>query len=176
MSGRKPTGLLSFVGAQTAATPSPNDPCAVCTTGTDPNNFVDDEDTFGNNSIFLWVRFINVPVGSYMIDVTPMIQPKGSSCVPATPFVYETPSTNVDFWILPAGGLACHPHALADLPAVTSTTASLPVSGCTTAATQDLLVRVHMKGACTGTHTVTGLLTNCQGQTVLSCTHDYDVP
>lgn len=164
-----PLKSLGFAFAATQV--SPNDPCAVCTTGTDPSNFVD-EDTFGHNSLFLWVRFINVPAGSYKINVTPAIAAKGSNCAdPSKPLEYQENSTgnNVDFWILTAGGLACHPHALTDWGATTSTSGALPVSCFTTHATQDLAIRVHLKGSCTGAITVTGQLLDCSDNVIMHC-------
>jgi hypothetical protein len=169
LSGKRPANLL-VVSSDATPTPSPNDPCAVCTTGTNPADFVD-EDTFGNNSLFLWVRFINVPAGSYSIDVTPMIEPQNTACVAGHPLDYQSDKNNVTSWIFPAGGLACHPHALTDWAGGTQSD-TLPASF-TTSALQDLAVQVHLNPAgCTGTFTITGTLTNTTTKTVvMQCTH-----
>src|SRR5260221_5020335 len=163
---------LRFAGA--AEVVSPNEPCAVCTTGTNPDNFVD-QDTFNNNeSMFLWVRFINIPAGSYTIDVTPTIQSQNSACVPATPLQYQSPHNSVTSWVLPAGGLACHPAKLSDLPGGTSSD-SLPASF-STAQIQDLMVAVHLQNGCTTASDVTIHASLKRGSTtVLDCSHSIHI-
>lgn len=165
---------LTFRFGTSAATISPNDPCAVCTTGTDPTAYAD-QDTFNNQeSLFIWVRFINVPAGSYTLDVTPTIQPSTASCGTATPLTYQSKKSAVTSWVLPAGGLACHPAALTDLPTGTSSD-SLPVSF-TITSTKDLLVQVHAQNNCTGSRdiTITGLLKSGSA-TVMSCSHKIHI-
>ncbi|HEX9413063.1 MAG TPA: hypothetical protein VF916_06125, partial [Ktedonobacterales bacterium] len=170
LSGRKPASLLSFSTPQ--ATPSPEAPCAVCTTGTvEP---FQDENSFGKNSLFLWIRFINVAAGSYTIDVTPTIQPQGSSCTVSTPFSYQQNMSNVDAWVFAAGGLACHPAMLSDWASGSVTGSDFLPQSFTIATSKDLAVRVHLKGDCSGTFTVTALLKS-GNTTVLSCTHDITI-
>jgi hypothetical protein len=162
---------LRFAGA--AEVVSPNAPCAVCTTGTiEP---FQDQDSFNNNeSMFLWVRFINVPAGSYTIDVTPPIQPQNAACVPSAPLEYQSAHNSVDSWVLPAGGFACHPAHLSELPAATQSD-SLPVS-VSPAATSDLMVRVHLQNGCTTASDVTIHASLKSGSTtVLDCSHSIHI-
>ncbi len=169
---KNPLRTLRFMGV--AQLVSPNDPCAVCTTGTNPLDFVD-QDTFNfSESIFLWVRFINVPAGNYTIDVTPTIQPQNAACVPATPLQYNSAKNAVTSWVLPAGGLACHPAKLSDLPGGTQTNA-LPASF-TISVVKDLMVSVHLQNGCDagGTVTITAYLKS-GSTTVMHCDHTITI-
>jgi hypothetical protein len=154
---------------------SPGDPCAVCTTETNPTNYITQNTFNGNQSMFLWLRFLNVPAGTYSVGVSPTIQPKSStSCPTSTPFKYQSPSAAVTQWALAPKNFECHPHALSELPTGTSTN-SLPASF-TFTGTKCLLVQVHLDYCASGnnTYTVTGYLK--QGSTVIqSCTHQITI-
>lgn len=169
---KAPLNTLRFAGVVTLV--SPNDPCAVCTTGTNPDNFVD-QDTFNNSeSIFLWIRFIGVTAGSYTIDVTPTIQSSGSACVSSAPLQYQSPKNSVSSWILDNGARACHPAKLSDLPSATQTDA-LPASF-TIASTKDLMVAVHLQNACATASDVTITAFLKSGDTtVMHCAHSIHI-
>jgi len=173
LTGKNPVNPLNRIFSVTEF--SPGAPCAICTTGTNPDNFVDETTFNGNQSMFLWIRFLNVPAGSYTIDVSPTIQPStASSCPTSTPFQYQSPHNAVTQWELPAGNRACHPAKLSDLPSGTSTDA-LPASF-TLASTEDLLVQVHLQfcASTKQTYTVTGSLN--QGATVImSCSNEITI-
>jgi hypothetical protein len=153
---------------------SPGDPCAVCTTNTSANNF-SNKDTFnGSESMFLWLRFLNVPGGTYTVDVSPTIQSSSAnSCSTATPFQYQNDKA-VKQWILSPQNFACHPHAMSELSSV-QPTGSLPASFSFTG-THCLLVQVHLKYCASGNHTFTVTGTLKQGSTVIqSCTHNITI-
>jgi hypothetical protein len=152
---------------------SPVSLCAVCTTDTNENSF-SNKDTFGGESMYLWLRFLNVPGGNYTVDVSPEIQPStANNCSTDTPFRYQN-SQSVKQWILPPQNFACHPHAMSELSNV-QPTGSLPASF-TFTSTHCLLVRVHLQYCASGNHTfmVTGSLN--QGDNVIqSCTHNITI-
>jgi hypothetical protein len=176
LTGRKPLNPLNQVEWIIPA--SQADPCAVCTTETDPSNFIT-QDTFnGQQSMFLWLRFLNVPGGtgtSYSVDVSPTIQPNGSKlCPTSTPFSYQSPQAAVTQWVLAPQNFACHPHALSEVPGGTQSD-SLPASF-TFSGMHCLLVQVHLNYCASGNgiYTVTGYLK--QGATVIrSCMHQITI-
>jgi hypothetical protein len=153
---------------------SPGDPCAVCTTDTNEDNYAT-QDTFHGQSMFLWLRFLNVPAGSYSVDVSPTIQPStASSCPTSTPFRYQSPQNAVTQWALEPKNFECHPRTLKEVPGGTGSDA-LPVNF-TITATKCLLVQVHLDYCASGnnTYTVTGYLK--QGSAVIqSCTHQITI-
>jgi hypothetical protein len=154
---------------------SPGDPCAICTTGTNPSHFEDETSFNGQQSIFLWIRFLDVPGGTYTIDVSPTIQPStASSCSTSTPFQYQSTHNAVTQWVLDPGNMACHPEALDDLPSGTHTDA-LPASFNFTG-TKDLLVQVHIQNcaSATQTYTVTGSLKQ-DGSVIMSCSNEITI-
>jgi hypothetical protein len=153
---------------------SPGDPCAVCTTETNPNNYIT-QDTFHGQSMFLWLRFLNVPAGSYSVGVSPIIQAStASSCSTATPFRYQSPHSAVTQWALAPKNFECHPHSLSELPTGTHIDA-LPASFTITSA-KCLLVQVHLDLCASGSHTYTVTGSLKQGNTVIqSCTHQINI-
>jgi hypothetical protein len=154
---------------------SPGDPCAVCTTDTNENNFSTKNTFNGSESMFLWLRFLNVPGGTYTVDVSPIIQPKSAnSCPTSTPFKYQSANAAVRRWVLPHKNYDCHPRSMSEVPGGTNSD-SLPVSF-TFTGTSTLLVQVHLDycAATNQTYTVTTYLK--QGNTVIqSCTHDITI-
>ncbi|MEO7002062.1 MAG: twin-arginine translocation signal domain-containing protein [Ktedonobacterales bacterium] len=137
-----------------------------CTSGTDPQNYVD-QSTFNNKeSIFLWALFTKLPAGSYTMFVSPTIENKGGAiCSPSpasNPFEYQgstSSSSNVQVYNLSASAVTwtCHPSKKTDLGTVTRNGASMAAAfstPVTVAAGHDLQLQVHMHNGCSGARVV----------------------
>jgi hypothetical protein len=85
--GRLPLNLLNRVDWMQPG--SPSTACDACTSDTKETNFSTKNTFSGSESTFLWRRFLNVPAGTYTVDVTPTSQPKGSTRATYTPFRYQ---------------------------------------------------------------------------------------
>jgi hypothetical protein len=124
--------------------------------------------------MFLWLRFLNVPAGTYTVDVTPTIQPNGSPCTTSTPFRYQSAQAAVTQWALTPMNYQCHPLSISEVHGGTHSD-KLPVSF-TINAIKAVLVQVHLDycALVNGVYTVTGSL--MQGTTVIqSCTHQITI-
>jgi len=146
---------------------------SACTTGTNPNDYVE-QSTFNNKeSIFLWALFANLPAGSYHMTVSPTIEPKGGAiCSPSPashPFEYQGSSSatsNARIYDLSASSVSwtCSPKKQSQLPnTATQSGGSLPTSSVTVSAGDDLQLQIHMKNGCSGARTVTMTVSLFQG-------------
>jgi hypothetical protein len=172
LTGRKP--VINLVGEFQ----SPGDPCAVCTSNTTPT-FVD-QNTFNcSENIFLWIRFINVPAGSYTVNVTPAIQDssiKNGKCDPSTPFQYSGGGNPVMQWTFAAGPMACHPGTLPG-GATNHDTISQVSFTVGSGQTKDLQVLVHLQNCAPTNQTVlvTVFLNKVGDGTIRQCTHNITI-
>ncbi len=93
---------------------SPGSVCGVCTTDTNCNS----KDIFtGSGSMYLWLRFLNVPANTlgkhYTVGMSPAI---GSSCTTSLPIKYHGSSGAVTQWVLDPKNYECHPHSMGEVP------------------------------------------------------------
>jgi hypothetical protein len=177
-SNRQAGPLIRFADSVTNF--SPNDPCAICTTLTQAP--YDPQSTFNTSeSIMLWLRFKNVPAGTYTVNIG-----DGVACSVTFPLQYQNGSSAVEAWTHAAGSLACSPTSDpagdAAYTALTITpnsgaanhNGSLPVSF-TLGTTLDVLFRVHVKACSVGTFTLTTTLNNAAGALVDTCHNEITI-
>lgn len=126
----------------------------------------------------LWLRFLNVPAGTYTVDVSPTIQAStATSCPTSAPFRYQSPHNAVKLWVLDARNYDCHPLTLNELDTFPQTNAdALPATFPITTSKHCLLAQVHLDLCASGSHTYTVTASLKQGGTVIqSCTHQITI-
>jgi hypothetical protein len=181
--GKSPSSLIRFIGDVTL---SPNDPCDVCSSNTqDP---LVAKGTSGNpytntESMFIWVKFLGIPNGTYSFDLSPTIQPKGTgTCPPGIPLSFGAGSNSINVYTFPNGPRNCIPASLAGLPASPlATQNTLAIQFTISGGPLDVLVQCHLQNDCdnAGTYTVTGTLSPVPGTgtsgSPVSCSNDIHV-
>lgn len=126
-----------------------------CTTKSDDTQS-DPPDTYGNDTIFFWCKFNNVPAsgaGFYTIDVSP--EPGSATAI----VDYPPGNGNYVQIVFYSGGdssFDCNPSTLPSTGFVAQQ-ASLPVTF-QTASDGDVLLWLHIKGTASGSETLTATL------------------